>query len=173
MITWWMKLGGNRPPGDNPLFFSISGTGSYMPSRTDTAGHTEAFDYPVTEHWGESWNAQFRRWDSVLYSCGWRRLFFLCWETAVRCINNVQINKLFVRRHTLTHQSLWCDYSNRGWPAWEEDYIGYAIILKNLTHHHEMSWKLRWLITSKLPLKSKWIKKYRLFFYCRNSAISV
>ena len=27
MITWWMKLGGNRPPGDNPLLFSISGTG--------------------------------------------------------------------------------------------------------------------------------------------------
>ena len=24
----WMKLGGNRPPGDNPLLFSISGTGS-------------------------------------------------------------------------------------------------------------------------------------------------
>ena len=22
MITWWMKLGGNRPPGDNPLLFS-------------------------------------------------------------------------------------------------------------------------------------------------------
>ena len=21
MITWWMKLGGNRPPGDNPLLF--------------------------------------------------------------------------------------------------------------------------------------------------------
>ena len=24
-----------------------------MPSRTDTAGHTEAFDYPVAEHWRE------------------------------------------------------------------------------------------------------------------------
>ena len=24
----------------------------YMPSRTDTAGHTKAFDYPVQEHWG-------------------------------------------------------------------------------------------------------------------------
>ena len=23
-----------------------------MPSRTDTAGHTKAFDYPVWEHWG-------------------------------------------------------------------------------------------------------------------------
>ena len=29
MIAWWMKLGGNRPPGDNPLLFSTSGTGSY------------------------------------------------------------------------------------------------------------------------------------------------
>ena len=28
MITWWMKLGGNQPLGDNPLLFSISGTGS-------------------------------------------------------------------------------------------------------------------------------------------------
>ena len=37
MITWWMKLGGNLPPGDNPLLFWISGTGSYMPSRIDTA----------------------------------------------------------------------------------------------------------------------------------------
>ena len=24
----------------------------YMPSRKDTAGHTNAFDYPVAEHWG-------------------------------------------------------------------------------------------------------------------------
>ena len=32
MITWWMKLGGNRPPGDNPLLFSISGT---APPRID------------------------------------------------------------------------------------------------------------------------------------------
>ena len=23
-----------------------------MPSRTDEAGHTKAFDYPVAEHWG-------------------------------------------------------------------------------------------------------------------------
>ena len=30
MITWWMKLGGNRPPGDNPPLFSISGTGSFI-----------------------------------------------------------------------------------------------------------------------------------------------
>ena len=47
-----MTLGGNRPPGDNPLLSSISGTGSYMPSRIDEAGHTKAFDYPVAEHWG-------------------------------------------------------------------------------------------------------------------------
>ena len=25
-----------------------------MPSRIDEAGYTKAFDYPVTEHWGES-----------------------------------------------------------------------------------------------------------------------
>ena len=79
MITWWIKLGGNRPPGDNPLLFLISGTGSFiwpvaqtllditrplitqshrhgwtyqglwLPSHTDTAGHTKAFDYPVTQ----------------------------------------------------------------------------------------------------------------------------
>ena len=37
-----------------------------MPSRIDKAGHrpTKAFDYPVAEHWGESQNVQFRRWDS-------------------------------------------------------------------------------------------------------------
>ena len=35
-----------------------------MPSRIDEAGHTKAFDYPVAEHWGESRNVQFRRWDS-------------------------------------------------------------------------------------------------------------
>ena len=28
------------------------------------AGHTKAFGYPVAEHWGESRNVQFRRWDS-------------------------------------------------------------------------------------------------------------
>ena len=27
-----------------------------MPSHTDTAGHTEAFDYPVAGHWGETKN---------------------------------------------------------------------------------------------------------------------
>ena len=36
----------------------------YMPSRIDEAGHTKAFDDPVAEHWGESRNVQFRRWDS-------------------------------------------------------------------------------------------------------------
>ena len=25
----------------------------YMPSRTDTAGHTKAFIYPVMDHWGK------------------------------------------------------------------------------------------------------------------------
>ena len=76
MITWWMKLGGNRPPGHDALLFSISGTGSFicsvrqtrldipplitqsqrhgwtyhlwLPSHRDTAGHT-TFDYPVTQ----------------------------------------------------------------------------------------------------------------------------
>ena len=32
-----------------------------------------------------------------------------------------------------------------------------------VTHHHEMSRKSRWLITSKLPLKSKWIKNIDYF----------
>ena len=35
----------------------------YMPSRTGTAGHTRAFDSPVTEHWGKSRHVQFM-WDS-------------------------------------------------------------------------------------------------------------
>ena len=35
-----------------------------MLSCIDEAGHTKAFDYPVVEHWGESRNVQFRRWDS-------------------------------------------------------------------------------------------------------------
>ena len=52
-----MELRGTRPPGDNPLLFSISGTGSFIiivPSRTDTAGQIpiKAFDYTVVEHWG-------------------------------------------------------------------------------------------------------------------------
>ena len=41
-----------------------------MPSRIDEAGHTKAFDYPVAEHWGESRNVQFRRWDSNLQHIG-------------------------------------------------------------------------------------------------------
>ena len=56
-----MKLGGNRPPGDNPILFPISGTGSFI--CTDTARHTKAFDYPVAEHWGRR-SVQFREWDS-------------------------------------------------------------------------------------------------------------
>ena len=35
-----------------------------MPSRIDEAGHTKAVGYQVAEHWGESRNVQFRRWDS-------------------------------------------------------------------------------------------------------------
>ena len=34
-----------------------------MPSPIDEAGHTNAFDYLVAEHWGESRNVQFRGWD--------------------------------------------------------------------------------------------------------------
>ena len=30
MITRWMKLGGNQPPGDNPLLFSKSGRGYFI-----------------------------------------------------------------------------------------------------------------------------------------------
>ena len=42
----------------------------YMPSRIDEAGHTKAFEYPVAEHWGESRNVQFRRWDSNQHHIG-------------------------------------------------------------------------------------------------------
>ena len=31
----------------------------YMPGRTDTAGHTKAFDCPVMGHWGKSRSVQF------------------------------------------------------------------------------------------------------------------
>ena len=55
MITWWMKLGGNRPPGHDALLVSISGpsgTGFFICpcSHTDTAGHTKAFDKAVKDH---------------------------------------------------------------------------------------------------------------------------
>ena len=30
LLNLWMKLGGNRPPEDNPLLFLISGTGSFI-----------------------------------------------------------------------------------------------------------------------------------------------
>ena len=39
MITWWMKLGGNRPPGDNPLLLSISGTG-FLYAQSHRRGRT-------------------------------------------------------------------------------------------------------------------------------------
>ena len=44
MITWWMKLGGNLPPGHDALLFFNKCQGIFhMPSRTDTAAHTKAF----------------------------------------------------------------------------------------------------------------------------------
>ena len=50
-----MKLGGNRPPGDNsPSLFDKWHGIFYMPSRIDEAGHTKTFDYPVVEHWGKA-----------------------------------------------------------------------------------------------------------------------
>ena len=45
-----MKLGGNRPPGDNPLLFSISGTGSFICPVAQTP-----LDIPrplITQSWG-------------------------------------------------------------------------------------------------------------------------
>ena len=47
-----MKLGGHRPPGHDALLFSMWHR-NYMPSRTDTAGPTKAFIYPVMDHWEE------------------------------------------------------------------------------------------------------------------------
>ena len=46
-----------------------------MLSRIDKAGHTKAFDYPVAEHWGESRNVQFRRWDSNRCAAGSSAMF--------------------------------------------------------------------------------------------------
>ena len=53
MITWWMKLGGNLPPGHDTLLFSMSDTGSFIWPVTQTAGYTKAFDYPVMDQWGK------------------------------------------------------------------------------------------------------------------------
>ena len=44
MITWWMKLGGNRPLGDNSLVFLISGTGSIF-----AQSHRHGWTYQ--DHW--------------------------------------------------------------------------------------------------------------------------
>ena len=46
-----MKLTTKR---QSPSFFDKWHRIFYMPSRTDTAGHTKAFDFPVTEHWGKA-----------------------------------------------------------------------------------------------------------------------
>ena len=43
---------GNLPRGHNSLLFSTNGTASYMPSRTDTDGHTKAFICPVIKNIG-------------------------------------------------------------------------------------------------------------------------
>ena len=75
-ITWWIKLWGNLPLGHDALLFSARDSlyaqwqtrldipiplitqshrhgwtyqGLWLPSHTDTAGHTKAFDYPVTQ----------------------------------------------------------------------------------------------------------------------------
>ena len=55
MITWWMKLGGNRPPGDNPLLFSISGTGSFIcPVAQTRLDIPKPLNYPLMGHWGKA-----------------------------------------------------------------------------------------------------------------------
>ena len=47
--------------------------------------------------------------------------------------------------------------------SWGDD--GRSTTRTFVTHHHEMSRKSRWLITSKpVPLKSKWIKNIYYFF---------
>ena len=49
-------IGRNLPLGhDDVLLFSISGTGSFISGRTDTAGHTETFDYPVPQTYQGLW----------------------------------------------------------------------------------------------------------------------
>ena len=56
MMITWRKLGGNRPPGDNPLLVSLSGTGSLnLYAQSHRNGwtyiyiyiyiYTKAFDY--------------------------------------------------------------------------------------------------------------------------------
>ena len=49
MITWWMKLGGNLPPGPNALLFSAtSSVGSFMFRRRHSWTYqVHVLDYPV------------------------------------------------------------------------------------------------------------------------------
>ena len=67
MITLRMKPGGNRPPGDNPLLFSISGTGSCIcpvaQARLDTPGPLIVTDHIHGALGGGSRNVQFV-WDT-------------------------------------------------------------------------------------------------------------
>ena len=48
-----MKLGGNLPPGHDVILFEKWHRICYMPSPTDTAGHTKAVIYPVMGPCGE------------------------------------------------------------------------------------------------------------------------
>ena len=50
-----------------------------MPSHTDTAGHTKAFDYPVMDHWGETSSiVKFMKYMEVSHSkTGWLRSIYV------------------------------------------------------------------------------------------------
>ena len=53
MITWWMKLEGNLPPGHDALLLLISGTGFVCPvAQTWLDIPRPKVIYPVVDNWG-------------------------------------------------------------------------------------------------------------------------
>ena len=90
MITWWMKPGGNRPPRDNPLLFSISGTGSWEGSLLVYQNSTCSLQP------GDFWHS--------FYS---RRILHLWWGT-------LGLPRRWLTHHVCIHLSMatvvWCPY---------------------------------------------------------------
>ena len=169
MITWWMKLWGNPPPGHDILLFSMSGTwscicpqtrldikafdypvtqtgldiprplitqshrqgwtyqGLWLPSHTDTAGHTKAFDYPViqtrldiprpliTQSHRHGWTYQGLWLPSHTDTAGHTKTFDYPVTQTRLDIPRPLITQS--HRHGWTYQDLWLPSHGRGWVA--------------------------------------------------------